>query len=191
MSNLSTLNNQFEFNLPIDFVPKIVEDRFMPLLKGKKKIYRSVLDYLNSNILSISDPAIKFETVSNPQNLKRKKLKWKTVGNIYDLFDDTITVTFNSVDSNMNYLLMREILINHYLNTDTAYDQIIVVTLVDENRKAIYRITYRDVIWTGIGDNTFANNDTLISNKQFTCTFEYNYYDIEFVLGEIDVIRNE
>lgn len=191
MSNLAALNNQFEYNLPIDFVPEHIEERYMPLLKAKKKIYKSVIDYLNSNIISITEPSVNFPIVTNPQNKQRKQISWKTVGNIYDLFDDTITVTFNNVDSNLNYLIIKDILINHYLNVDQPYDQPLMVTVVDENRKALFHINYRSVIWTGISDNTFANNDQIIQNKTFTCSFTYNYIDFVYVGTDDDVITNE
>lgn len=188
--NLTTLNNQFHFNLPADFIPTKLEERYMKLLGAKRKLYNSTIDYLNSTILSVSYPGIKFPLVSNPQITKRKKLTWKTVGNIYDLFDDTITVTFMNVDSNINYMIFQDLLINHYLNTDLSYDQSIVMTVIDENRNALFHVQFRAVIWTGIGDNLFAFNDQTVQNKTFTLTFAYNYIDIEYVADQIDVITN-
>ena len=105
--NITTLNNQFHYNLPFDFVPETHEERYMKLLGAKRKIHNSVVDYLNSTIQSITFPAITFPTVSNPQNLHRKQIKWKTVGNVYDMFEDSATVTFLNVDSNINYINMK------------------------------------------------------------------------------------
>lgn len=186
--NLNTLNNQFYFSLPADFIPTGYEERYMKLLGNRRKLYSSVLDYLNSTIQTISYPAIKFPVVSNPQIVKRKIIKWKTVGNIFDLFDDTITVTFLNVDGNLNYLIFQDILINHYLNVDNPYDKPILITLLDQNRNAMYHIQYRSVIWTGISDNTFAFNDQVIQNKTFSMTFEYGYIDYEYVADKRDII---
>jgi len=144
--NNTTLNNQFNFTLPDNFVPDQLEERYLELLGSKRKLYVRVIDYINSSIQSISFPSINFPTVSNPQNLKRKKIKWKTVGNIYDLYDETITITFLNVDANINYMIMHDILTNHYLNVDDAYDQNILISAVDQNRDAIYHISFRDVI---------------------------------------------
>ena len=144
--NLTTVNNQFHFNLPLDFIPESREERYMDLLKAKRKLAPSVIDYINSTIQSVSFPSINFPVVNNPQILKRKQIKWKTVGNIFDLFDDTITVTFLNVDSNINYIIMLDVLMNHYLNVDKPYDSSIVVTMLDQNRQALYHIQFRDVI---------------------------------------------
>jgi hypothetical protein len=68
--NLTTINNQFYFNLPSDFIPEKYEERYMKMLGNRRKVYSTVMDYLNSTIQSISYPAIKFPVVSNPQILK-------------------------------------------------------------------------------------------------------------------------
>lgn len=186
--NLTTLNNQFHFNLPLDFIPAVMEERYMKMLGDKRKLYSSVLDYLNSSIQKITYPAINFPVVSNPQNLKRKQVKWKTVGNIYDLFDDTITVTFLNVDSNLNYLIFHDILYNHYLRLDKAYDAPLIITVIDHNRNAMFHMQFRDVIWTGISGNEFAFNDNTVQTKNFTMTFTYNFIDFEYVPDKIDII---
>lgn len=188
--NLTTVNNQFHFSLPLDFIPESREERYMDLLKAKRKLAPSVIDYINSTIQTVSFPSINFPVVNNPQILKRKQIKWKTVGNIYDLFDDTITVTFLNVDSNINYIIMLDVLMNHYLNVDKPYDSSIVVTMLDQNRQALYHIQFRDVIWTGMSDNTFAFNDSAVQNKNFTATFTYNFIDFEYVANKVDIITD-
>lgn len=188
--NLGTINNQFHINLPVDFVPELLEERYLGYLKSKNKIYSSVKDYLDSTCKTITYPGITFPTVANEQNLMRKKISWKTVGNVYDLFDKEMTITFNDVDSKTNYLMMQDILTNHYLNTDLSYDQNIMVTVVDENRNALYHIQFRSVIWTGISSNTFSFGEQIIESKTFDITFTYNYVDIQWVLGKVDIISD-
>lgn len=188
--NLNSINNQFHINLPPDFVPENIEERYYKFLKGKRKIYASVLDYLNSTAKTITFPELNFPTVSNEQNIKRKKIAWKTVGNVYDMYNKELTITFNDVDSKMNYFIMHDILTNHYLNTDNPYDQNIIVTVIDENRNALYHIQYRSVIFTGIGGNTFSFGEQIIENKTFDISFICNYIDIKWVLGNEDIISD-
>lgn len=186
--NLGTLNNQFHINLLVDFVPENLEERYLKFLKSKNKIYSSTKDYLDSTCKTITFPGISFNTVSNEQNIRRKNIKWKAVDNIYDLFDKDMTVTFHDVDSKMNYLIMQDILTNHYLNTNKAYDQNILVTVIDENRNALYQIQYRNVIWTGISSNTFSFGENIIASNTFDLNFTYNYIDIQWVLDNTDII---
>ena len=169
-------------------MPAHYEERYMPLLTANRKVYSSVIDYLNSTVQSISFPGIKFPIVSNPQVLKRKKINWKSVGNIYDMFDDTVTVTFANVDGNVNYLMMLDCLMNHYLNVDQPYDKPMIITIIDRNRKALYHVQFRDVIWTGMSENTFAFNDQTLQNKTFTTTFTYNFIDFQYLGDGNDII---
>ena len=186
--NITTLSNQFDFALPYDFIPASMEERYMKLLGNQRKLYATVVDYLNSTIQDISFPAINFPVVSNPQILQRKIIKWKTVGNIYDLFEDTITVSLLNVDSNINYIIFLDVLMNHYHNVEKAYDEPLIITVIDQNRNALYHIQFRDVIWTGLSSNKFAFNDQTIQNKTFTMTFEYNFIDFEYIGGNNDNI---
>jgi len=188
MSNLTTLNNQFEFTLSPSFIPERLEKRYLGLLGSKRKLYRSVIDYINSSILTITMPSFTMDVAANPQVTRRKEIQYKAVGNVYDMFDKSVTITFKNVDSNLNYLMILDILTNHYLNTKRVYDDNIVVTVVDENRSALYHIQFREVIFTGLSDNTFAYNDAVIGSKTFTMTFTYNFLDVEFVKDKVDII---
>lgn len=190
MSNLPTLNNQFHFNLPIDFVPEKSEERYMQVLKAFRKPHKTVVDYLNSTIQSITFPGITFPTTNNEQNKLRKKIKWKSVANINDLFEDTVTITFLDVDSRLNYMILMDVLCNHYLNSDQPYDQSILITLINENRRPLFNIQYRSVIWTGIDGNNLAYNEQTIQSKTFTANFTFNYIDLQFVLNNDNIVAN-
>lgn len=77
---------------------------------------------------------------------------------------------------------------NHYMNTEKAYDAPLIITTIDINRKALYHIQFRDVIWTGLSNNTFAFNDQTVQSKNFTMTFEYNFIDFENISNKTDII---
>ncbi len=187
--NLSALNNQFHFNLPMDFVPEELEERYMKILKNWRKPYGSVIDYLNADIQDIGFPSLTLPTVT--QTMKRgKETLWKGNQNIYDLFDKKASITFNSVDSNFNYMVIRDCLVHHYLNTDKTYDSNIVMTMVDENRKALFFFQYRSVIFTYQDGMKFMYQTGAVANKTFTVDFTFNYFDQEFVADKIDVIMN-
>jgi hypothetical protein len=190
MSNLLSLNNQFVFNLPDDFIPEELEKDYLTLIKNFRSIYKTVIDYLNSTILSISFPGLTLKTVSNPQITKRKILKYKSVDNIHDLYDETVTITFLNTDSNLNYFIMQNIISSNYLNVQKTYDKPVMVTTVDKDRKGIFQIKYNDVMFLSVSDNTFSNNDSSIQNKNFTVTFTYNLINTELLLTNKDFINN-
>lgn len=187
-NNLLTINNQFEFNFPVDFVKPEIEQRYLSYIKSKRKLHSSIREFLNSTVLSISFPSLTFNTVSNEQILHRKKIKWKAVDNVYDLFSNSITVTFNDVDSHINYFILMDILTTKYLDTDKAYDENIMITIVDENRNALYHIQFRDVIWTNLSDITLGYNEQSMGAPSFTAEFTYNFIDIKWVDSDTDII---
>lgn len=184
-----TMNNMFNFLLPQEFIPDVIEKRYIKLLKAQRKLHNSVIDYINSNVLSITYPSINFPITSNEQIVKRKKIHWKTVGNIYDLFNKEFTLTFSNVDSNICYKIVQEALIYHYLDTSKAYDNNIIVELLDENRKNIFIEIYRNVIFTGISDTTLAFNNQAIQSQTFTVNFTCNYIDIEYPADNVNTIH--
>ena len=189
--NLPTQGNSFVYNLPLDFIPVYMEERYYPMLKQMRKPFISTLDYLNSTILDISWPSLSLPT--SKQVMKYgKDTFWKGNQNIYDLLDKTATITFSNVDNNLNYLMIMECLMNNYLNTNKNYDSNIPVTLIDHNRRAIYFAQYRSVIFTSQEGNKLGYNDQQVStSKTFSINFTFNYFDLEFVHSQFDVIINE
>lgn len=180
-NNLITINNQFLFNFPTDFVPEEIEKRYMGYIKSKRKLHLSVLDYLNSTVLDISFPSITFNQVTNKQNLHRKQIGWKAVDNINDLFDDSVTITIQDVNSKVNYMIFLDVLSNKYLNSDAPYDENILVTIVDENRNALYQIQFREVIWMSQDGTRLGFNNQSMGSDTFTISFTYNFLDIRWL----------
>ena len=94
-------------------------------------LYENVLDYLNSTIKSINLPGISFDT---PQQMlvRGKVRKFKPATNVQDILTThEATVNFRSVDSDLNYWILFDIIIKHYLNTDTNFLKPFSISVVD------------------------------------------------------------
>jgi len=83
---------------------------------------------------------------------------------------------------------MLDILTHHYLRVEKPYDESIMITITDQYKHGLYNIHYRDVMWTGLSDNTFAFNDQTIQTKTFTATFGYNFMDFDYLIDDVDII---
>lgn len=188
--SLPTLNNQFLFDLPDAFVDPELEIRYMKLLKEQRRPFKSVIDYLNSTILDISFPSLTLPTTEQKTKFGMK-IVWKGNEPIYNLFDKKGTITFMSVDSNLNYLILMNCLTSNYLNTSLVHDPNLVKVMVDQNRKALFFMQYRGVVFTNQEGNKFAYNDQQVSSKTFTIDFTYNFLDFEFVFDRWDIIMNQ
>lgn len=185
---ISSQSSQFVFNLPPDFIPSEVIQSYTPILEKNWIQYENVLDYLNSTIKAVSFPGISFDTPM--QHLIRgKERMYKPAKNIQDIVGHDITITFASVDADINYWIVFDILSKHYLDTDHLYVNPFTITAVDIHRDGIYRISFREIILKSLSDNTFNYSQQKVSSKEFTMVFHFNFYDIEFLLDKSKVLE--
>lgn len=186
---LSSQGSQFVFNLPQDFVPQEILNSYTPLLEKNWVQYENVLDYLNSTIKSINLPGISFDT---PQQMlvRGKVRKFKPATNVQDILTThEATVNFRSVDSDLNYWILFDIIIKHYLNTDTNFLKPFSISVVDIHRDAIYTIHLKEIIIKSFSDLQFDYSQQKINTKEFTMTLHFNFYDIEFNLNKSKVLE--
>lgn len=189
---LSSQNSQFVFNLPESLISQEVLDRYTPILEKNWVQYENVLDYLNSTIKSVNFPGFGFDGPS--QTLMRGKQRmYKPAKNIQDIVTShEINITFRSVDADLNYLLLIDILSKHYLDVDTSqhiFAHPFTITAVDIHRDAIYKVKFFEIILKNLSDNTFDYSQQKVNSKEFTLTFHFNFYDIEFILDQSKVLE--
>jgi hypothetical protein len=186
---LSSQGSQFVFNLPSDFIKQETINTYTPILEKNWVQYENVIDYLNSTIISVNFPGINFDTPM--QNLVRgKERRYKPSKNIQDIVTThELTVNLRSVDADLNYWLMFDIISKHYLDVENLFLKPFTITCVDIHRDAIYVINFFEIILKGLSDNTFNYAQQKVSAKEFTLTFHYNFYDIEFLLNKSKVLE--
>jgi hypothetical protein len=186
---LSSQNSQFVFNLPSDFLPGEIIPQYAPILEKNHIQYENIIDYLNSTIKAVNFPGIGFEAVK--QIYPRGKEKYyKPAKNVQDIITTReLTVTFRSVDSDLNYWLMFDIVTKHYLDVEELYVHPFSITCVDIHRDAIYVIRFYEIILKALSDNTFNYSQQKVNAKEFTITFHFNFYDIEFLLNQSKVLE--
>jgi hypothetical protein len=186
---LSSQSSQFIFNLPSDFLPTEIINSYTPVLEKNWIQYENVVDYLNSTMKSVNFPGISFE-LPKQTNMRGKERQFKPAKNVQDITSThELTITFRSVDSDLNYWLMFDILQKHYLDTEHAWINPFTITCVDIHRDAIYIIKFYEIILKGQSDNTFNYAQQKVTAKDFTMTLHFNFYDIEFLLDKSKVLE--
>lgn len=186
---LSSQSSQFIFNLPSDFLKPETINTYMPILEKNWIQYENVIDYLNSTIKSVNFPGIGFD-MPKQINMRGKERQFKPAKNIQDITTThELTTTFRSVDSDLNYWLMFDIISKHYLDVDNAWVNPFTITCVDIHRDAIYVIRFYEIILKGLSENTFNYSQQKVNAKEFTMTFHFNFYDIEFLLDKSKVLE--
>jgi len=186
---LSSQGSQFIFNLPSDFLPTEIVETYMPVLEKNWIQYENVIDYINSTIKSVNFPGISFD-MPKQITMRGKERQFKPAKNVQDITTThDLTVTFRSVDSDLNYWLMFDIISKHYLDTDNAWVNPFTITCVDIHRDAIYVIRFYEIVLKGLSDNTFNYSQQKVNPKDFTINFHFNFYDIEFLLNKSKVLE--
>lgn len=185
---LNSQSNQFVFNLPSDFLTQEVMETYTPLLEKNWVQYHNVIDYLNSTIKEISSPGLSIGTPT--QNIKRgKEINYRPVTNINDIMASReLDIIFRSVDSDLNYWILFDMFVKHYLDVDNMFITPFILQAVDIHRDVIYEISFREVILKTLSEQRFSYNDQAFSEKQFTITFKFNFIDIEFKLDDNNIL---
>ena len=125
------------------------------------------------------------------QKIIRGKVRaYKPATNVQDIVSShDFTVTFRSVDSDLNYWLAYDIFSKHYLDVENLYINPFMITAVDIWRDAIYRIKFLEIIAMSLGEITFDYSQQKTNAKEFTMTFKFNFVDVEFLLNQSKVLE--
>ena len=186
---LSSQGSQFIFNLPSDFIKQEIINTYTPILEKNWVQYENVIDYVNSTIKSVNFPGVGID-MPKQTNMRGKERQFKPAKNVQDITSThDLTVTFRSVDSDLNYWLVFDILTKHYLDVDNAWVNPFTITCVDIHRDAIYVIRFYEIILKGLSENTFNYSQQKVNAKEFTINFHFNFYDIEFLLDKSKVLE--
>lgn len=186
---LSSQGSQFIFNLPSDFLKPEVLNTYTPILEKNWVQYDNVIDYINSTIKSVNFPGISFD-MPKQTLIRGKERQYKPAKNVQDITTThDLTITFRSVDSDLNYWLVFDIINKHYLDVENSYVFPFTITCVDIHRDGIYVIRFYEIILKSLSDNSFNYSQQKVNSKEFTMTFHFNFYDIEFLLNRSKVLE--
>lgn len=186
---ISSQSSQFIFNLPQSFLPAEVIETYTPILEKNWIQYENVIDYLNSTIKSVNFPGISFDMPMQIR-MRGKERNFKPAKNPQDIITTRqLQVTLRSVDSDLNYWLLFDILNKHYLDVENQWLDPFTITCVDIHRDAIYVIKFYEIIINSLSENMFNYSDQKVTSKDFVLTFNFNFYDIEFLLDKSKILE--
>ena len=148
-----------------------------------------MIDYINSTIKQVTFPGISFDMPMQIR-MRGKERSFKPAKNVQDITTShEITITFRSVDSDLNYWLLFDIISKHYLDTENAFIGPFTITCVDIHRDAIYVIKFYEIILKSLREVLFNYSQQKLNAKDFTMTFHFNFYDVEFLLNKKKVLE--
>lgn len=186
---LNSQASQFIFNLPADFLPTEILETYTPILEKNWIQYENVIDYINSTIKSVNFPGISFD-MPKQILMRGKERQFKPSRNNQDIITTRdLTITFRSVDSDLNYWLMFDIINKHYLDVENQFVHPFTITCVDIHRDAIYVIRFYEIILKSMSEQDFNYSMMKTAAQDFTVTFHFNFYDIQFLLNKTKILE--
>ena len=187
---LSSQSSQFIFNLPSDFIKPELIQSYKPILEKNWVQYENIIDYINSTIKSINFPGITFD-LPKQVLMRGKERQFKPAKNVQDITTThELTITFRSVDSDLNYWLLFDLVTKHYLDLENSFVNPLTITCVDIHRDANYVIRFYEIIIKSLQENTFNYSQQKVTTKDFTMAFHFNFYDIEFLYNKEKVLED-
>ena len=125
-----------------------------------------------------------------PIRKRGKERNFKPAKNVQDIITTReLQVTFRSVDSDLNYWLLFDIINKHYLDVENQWLHPFTISCLDIHRDAIYVIKFYEIIVRSLSDNNFNYSQQKVNQKEFTMSFNFNFYDVEFLLDKSKVLE--
>ena len=185
---ISSQNSQFIFQLPVDFIPKFLYEKFQIFLDNMRMPYDNALDYLSSTIKEIIFPSVNYENVTQ-KLYGGKTVDYKAAKNVFDTYQHELDITFRSVDSHTNYFMMQEILTEFWLNTRKPYIPYFNLSILDKNGDLIYTVLFKNILLKSQGEIRLQYQKQDFGENTFSIRFTYNYLDIIWEIRQ-DVMDN-
>jgi hypothetical protein len=174
---ISSQNNQFIFNLPVDFMPPYLYEKFQIFLDNMRMPYDNALDYISSTIKEIIFPSVTYENVTQ-KLYGGKTVEYKSAKNVFDTYQHDLDISFRSVDSHTNYFMLQEVLTEFWLNTRKPYIPYFSLGILDKNGDLIYTVLFKNILLKSQGENRFSYNKQSFGENVFSIRFSYNFLDI-------------
>lgn len=196
MLSLSPRYDLFRFELPKEFLPKEVNDKWQEILNQEPGVIVRPIDYLNESIKSISLPGISDINIQQQQHstnpIERVKGKINTdanqnntyVGsaNPLDKINREITITFRVNNGLYNYFMIYETIF-HRICKHILYDDgnDFNIDLLNEEGVITSRIKLYQCHIEGIEGLGLSYDKIDRQQETFDVTFKFNNIDYVFL----------
>jgi len=180
----SARSNQFRFNFPRTFVPRVIVDKYKPYLqKIPGNIVYEPIDFINYSIQSLSFVGSSYDSVEQIDNPGVKR-QYRGSLPTAELYGKEITVTFQLFDGFFNYWMMTDIFTYYYnLGGQTPYTpEGTRVQFLDSEGNIMVTAGLERVLFSSIADLELNFSSNTAEFVTFDCTFIYNKLDIKLEL---------
>lgn len=182
MSFISGKNNNFKFTFPKIFVPDELEQRYSPLLKRIPGcMCESVVDFINYSIKSVELQLNPNEYQPIEQVDRGTPFSRASRSDAYpdNLFNRDMTITFQLDSMYLCWFIMCELFLYFYCIKPKYLPKTPGMEILDMYGKVVYRVSFVDLLFTGVSGLEFDFSSNEIEQKTFTTTWRANKVNLE------------
>lgn len=196
MLSLSPRKDLFRFNFPKDFIPESVNEKYSVLINKNPGVFKSVIDYLNESIQSVTIPGISDVNIGQIQhstnsiqrrsgkiNVEPKtEITYQSPRNPLDFMDKKLQITFRMNQGLYNYFILFETLFYQICKPiDKGPSPVLYLEILNEDGVVCSRVLFKDCYLEGIEDIELSYNKIERDTATFNISMKFNNIDFEFV----------
>lgn len=196
MLSLSPRKDLFRFNFPKDFIPESVNEKYSVLINKNPGVFKSVIDYLNESIQSVTIPGIfdvnigqiqhstnSIQRRSGKINVEPKtEITYQSPRNPLDFMDKKLQITFRMNQGLYNYFILFETLFYQICKPiDKGPSPVLYLEILNEDGVVCSRVLFKDCYLEGIEDIELSYNKIERDTATFNISMKFNNIDFEFV----------
>ena len=181
---LSSRNNLFNLKFPRKFIPKEVNDKYIPYLNRMPgNVISESIDYINLSIQGFTMPGISFDPVTQQDNDGTIRYNRGSMP-IQNTVTREFTVELQLFDGYINYWIMQDTLLYYYSKSEKKkYTPDIKLQILDAEGIHLMSAVFAKPIMTKISELELNMSSNVAEFQTFTLDFVYNRFDI---INEID-----
>lgn len=183
---INSQNNGFILRLPKTFITKEIAAKYEEVLFRLPTPYKTVLDYLNATIQSITFPSISMDNVEQTYkhgdgfDLKNSVL-------FEELFDNDISITFKSTDGYLNYWMVYDIVKNYIQWSQVEkYMGNLIITNINAQGYSYANIHLNMLTFTSLSVGEFNFTETTSNLENFELGLKFNHISIDTLKSDKD-----
>ena len=195
MLSLTPRYDLFRFQLPKDFLPPEVNEKWQKLINKDSAVITTPIDYLNESIKGITFPGISDLVVTQPQhstnpiNRTRNRINVdpnqnnSTYGtnNPLDKIDRKVTVTFRMNQGLYNYFMLYETIFYRICKHELYKEgDELCIDITNEDGVVMSRIFLNQCHIEGLDGLDMSYDKVDRQSDTFNMTFVFNNLDMEF-----------
>lgn len=182
MAFLSGKNSNFRFEFPKLFVPEEIEKKYAPVLNRiPGNMCTSVISFLNLAIKSVDLEVNPVEYEPIEQVDRGTPYHRLSRSDFYPdfLWNKKMTITFQLDEAYIIWSILVELFLYYYCIKDKYIPACPGMEILDCHNKVMYRITFDNLLFTGVSGLEFDFSSAEVEQKTITTNWVANKVDIK------------